>query len=427
MSSITSTIFTFYRTQWRRFVRPQVSQRQWRDFVKNTLLKSPYYRDQILTGELNPDTVTVEDFPVLTKQCYLENFDRISTDPNLTLNKVNTFLKNSSSPTELLNDEYVVMHTSGTSGGVTPVVYSKVDFDRAMLRLGSIIMLAPREEIALISNISGHYTSAVMQEVTTQSNHWYGVKCHSIDAGLPLQEIIDRVSADRPSVLFGHAEVLRRVSAKLNYEPRMIVPSGETLTASMVNEFMTLRSTKTVDLYASAEHLMMGWRTLPDKGLKLCTWDLIFEFEENRTLVTNLSNHTMPLVRYQLDDVLTPMGEGRWRIQGRCDKSLEIVNIHGELQSLHGLLFSGFSVPNLQQYQIEQFGSTSLLFRLCVSDQALITETIDETKKHLKRILDKRELSLEQWCFEVVDSIPINPKTKKFDLIVERSRSAAKV
>ena len=87
--------------------------------------RSPFYRAIIESRGLDLDSCRPTDFPVLTKQMVAENFDRILTDPTLSLAQIEDFLAHSHNPNELLDGRYHVLHSSGTSGTVGHVVYSQ--------------------------------------------------------------------------------------------------------------------------------------------------------------------------------------------------------------------------------------------------------------------------------------------------------------
>jgi len=86
-------------------------------------LGSPYYATWLTDHGLNADAAYLEDFPVLTKESLLENFDVLITDPEVSLRKVDAFVQTLGSERRLFLDRYYVTRTSGTSGQQSYFLY----------------------------------------------------------------------------------------------------------------------------------------------------------------------------------------------------------------------------------------------------------------------------------------------------------------
>src|SRR6202453_2203625 len=90
--------------------------RKFRRLVAFVRARSPYYRSVIDEHNIDPATCSPADFPPLTKNEVIEHFDRIVTDPRITRERIKEFLSRSVDPLELFEEEFHVLHTSGTSG-----------------------------------------------------------------------------------------------------------------------------------------------------------------------------------------------------------------------------------------------------------------------------------------------------------------------
>ncbi len=81
----------------------------------------------------------------------------------------------------------------------------------------------------------------------------------------------------------------------------------------------------------------------------------------HHALVTNLFNHTQPLIRYRLDDTMTPVppapghGHQRATLSGRNDEHLEVGG-----SAVHPLTIRSLMVrePDIVDYQVTCDGST---------------------------------------------------------------------
>lgn len=83
--------------------RAAVERRRQRQFTKLLAYvnkHSAYYRRIITQRQLNLQTATPDDFPVLTKPDLIEHFDEIVTTPAVTRQRVQEFLSSSRDPNE---------------------------------------------------------------------------------------------------------------------------------------------------------------------------------------------------------------------------------------------------------------------------------------------------------------------------------------
>ena len=85
-------------------------------------------------------------------------------------------------------------------------------------------------------------------------------------------------------------------------------------------------------MYACTEHLMLGISNPDGDTMTLMDDNLIFEFYEDHSVITNLFNYTLPLIRYRMSDILRPVsapGAPRIVIQnlvGRTEQMPVFVN-----------------------------------------------------------------------------------------------------
>jgi phenylacetate-coenzyme A ligase PaaK-like adenylate-forming protein len=94
------------------------------ELVGHAVASSPYYRET-----LGPDAVgaPLDQLPTLPKATFVDQFDRIVTDPRIRLSDVQAHLEGPEAGEPFLG-EYRVFSTSGTSGLRGLVVYSEQEF-----------------------------------------------------------------------------------------------------------------------------------------------------------------------------------------------------------------------------------------------------------------------------------------------------------
>src|SRR6185436_16214948 len=81
--------------------------------------------------------------------------------------------------------------------------------------------------------------------------------------------------------------------------------------------------------YGCTEHLALGASDPGGETMTLNDANLIFEFYEDHSLITNLFNYTMPLIRYRMSDILIPVP-----LNDPDDKRLVIRNVVGRTEKV---------------------------------------------------------------------------------------------
>ena len=60
-------------------------------------------------------------------------------------------------------------------------------------------------------------------------------------------------------------------------------------------------------MYACTEHMMLGISNPDGDTMTLMDDNLMFEFYEDHSVITNLFNYTLPLIRYRMSDIMRPV------------------------------------------------------------------------------------------------------------------------
>src|SRR5258708_28259673 len=110
----------------------ELQQKKFAKLVKFVSQHSPYYKKIIKEQNIDIDNCTSEDFPILTKQKLIEEFDSIVTDKRITKVKLTKFLEHSHNPQELFINKYYVIHTSGSSATMSSYVYTDKELDQML-------------------------------------------------------------------------------------------------------------------------------------------------------------------------------------------------------------------------------------------------------------------------------------------------------
>lgn len=430
--------------QSQRMTRAQLEALQLRKFRRlaaHAWRKSPFYREVMETRGLDPQLCRPADFPVLTKTEVMRHFDRLVTDPRLTRARVSEFLAHSTDPQELMDGRYHVLHTSGTSGTIGYFVYSHEAWIRGASHTMRVSPLRWRLRTAFVAATRGHFAGASLMLTGNHGTNAALFNVRTYDVSQPMPQLIDALNAFQPQVLTGYAAVLKELAeaqrnGTLRIRPIQIGNGGEPLPPETKSLLQSVFKAPVLNAYASSEHLYMGM-TYPDReDMYLMEDELIFELQPDHTCVTNLFNHTLPLIRYRMDDVLVPAtGAGspfpyqRVReVVGRTEDALVFTNRHGQPDFIHPIVLVELAVPGLDAWQVVVEGDASFRFRARL-DPGLPPPERDlcrhQLHTRLAALLEEKEMSQVRFRIEEVDTLAIDPHTGKFRLVLhEKPRSA---
>src|SRR6202008_4629733 len=124
---------------------------KFRKLVSYAQQHSPFYRALIAQRKIDVRTCLPSDFPILTKDIVMANFDHLVTDRNLTHKRIAEFLARSSDPTELFEGRYHVLHSSGSSGAIGSFVFSHRAWIKGASQVARASPLRWRRRIALVA------------------------------------------------------------------------------------------------------------------------------------------------------------------------------------------------------------------------------------------------------------------------------------
>jgi phenylacetate-coenzyme A ligase PaaK-like adenylate-forming protein len=320
-----------------------------RTLLSRAIESSAFHRERL--AGVDPSRITVStlpDLPVMTKTEMMERFDDVVTDPRLTRSVVDDHVGTAPQGLTYLLDRYLVLASGGSSGTRGVFVYSAPAFTEFALSLlrGTLATLAsfgvtPDEPIPgalLAAGATVHGTGAVGVLVGSAGAP---VAMHRIPATTPFPVILDQLRAVRPLVLAGYPSVLRRVAAeqaagRLDLQPLAISSTSEVLSAEARAEIEAAFGVPMTDAFGSSEGLC-GVGPPGQPSIEFATDSCIVELVDHqlrpvapgcvadKVLVTNLYNHTQPLIRYELTDRFIetpgPHADGRLRavVDGRHD------------------------------------------------------------------------------------------------------------
>lgn len=237
-----------------------------------------------------------------------------------------------------------------------------------------------------------------------------------------IAEFTRAIRAHRPGLIFGHAHSLHLLACSLK-KSRVhdVRPNGIISTAMILHDWQRtviedVFGCKVTNRYGCEEVSLIASECEEHNGLHINADSIYHEVQaDGKLLVTDLSNRAMPLIRYQVGDVVVPSNR-----VCKCGRGLPLIErVEGRdadyVLTPAGHLISGISltenfavlVPGAAQVQIVQESVTLLRIRLVADDAfgdasrakiaELVRDTFGDSVAH---------------DVELVDAIPQEPSGK---------------
>ena len=423
---------------------------KFRELVRYANERSPYYRQLIAERRIDPDRCTPGDFPPLTKSILMANFDALVTDRSVTKAGIAQFLTRSRDPSDLFLDRFRVIHTSGSSGEVGYFVYSKEDWARGLAR-----GMRPRSSreprirkqhrgrmrIAYYGAVGGHFAGVTMTRAVTRGIMRLFLKVQFHEVNDPLPPTLARLNEFQPDIVAGYTGALTILAAKqregaLRIAPILIGTAGESMSETDKKTLEEAFRCPVTNGYGSSEHLMMGYRVPGGSTMVLLDDDVIYEPFEDHTLTTNLFNFTVPLIRYRMADILRPAAKKTdpaspyleiESLVGRTEFMPRFKNEDGGDDFISPHTINEIFVAGITRFQLQVTGPASFRFLVCMDAQLSVerrAEALVGVNARLREILAQKRMGNVAFDVNVVDDIPVNPRTRKFQLIVDAATPA---
>ena len=132
-----------------------------------------------------------------------------------------------------------------------------------------------------------------------------------------------------------------------------------------------------------------------------------------------------------MSDVLIPISEKNTyptiakNLISRTETKVYFENSLGETESFTSFITRRFYVKGVSRFQMQVTSSTSFLFPICLETHLTEkekTEAIEKVQRNLAELLHKKNLDNVSFNVFVVKEIPVNKKTRKFQLIVDKTK-----
>src|SRR6266516_5669 len=421
-------------------------QRRLRSLIRVAKEKSPWHGERL--GNVDADSITEADLgelPVMTKADLMANFDQIITDKRLTLEMVNAHVSNLREDRYLL-DEYHVIASGGTSGfrgvfvynwdewitaamsamrvsllSVNPLLWrllssrpiGKVVIDSKIKRKKARKPGSKAKIVGVMADIASHFTYAMANSLAYPFvDAWF-------PATLSIPEIVDGLNMAQPDNLSAYSSVLYRLAleakaGKLHIAPKRISSSSEPLFPYIRDAVRDVWGLSVANVWGASEGGMLACGCGKGEGMHLNEdMHIIEPVDENgrpvppgvrasKLYLTNLFNHTLPLIRYEISDQVRFLDgepcscESTLRrvedVQGRLE---DVFTYEGGGVAVHPLVFwSTFQhYPNVVEYQVRQT-EHGVVISLLTNGPVAVEQVERDVGEYLEKLgLHKPEVS----------------------------------
>ena len=400
---------------------------------------------------------TWQQAPVIDKTTVMSRFDDGLVPGAPRLAAVERFLQRGV-PGALLDERFIVATTSGTTGEVGVFVVDDASFARlrattfarifrGQLRPEGFALLARRRyRLTFVVATGGHTMTSVLALRMPRAGR-IAADVDIISIADPLPKMVKRLNDKPPMLLHSYATVLEvlaheQLAGRLRLQPEIITAGSEVLTSSAKAVLRQAFPDATIlETWAATEHVALavacalGHLHINEDAAIVEAVDADHraigpgEWSEH-VLVTNLLNHTQPLLRYRLDDRVRidpspcPCGSPfvRVDVEGRTDDTI-FLDDGADFQAHTPIPFeiALLGVPGLLQFALVHEAQNALRCRIVVhagADAAVVEAAV--ATRLLRHLTDHGLLQHVSFTVEVVDGLQRHQRSGKLRQITSQ-------
>lgn len=305
-----------------------------------------------------PEVISdMRQLPPVTKIELMEHFDDVVTDLSVSKANVSQYIADMSNIGKPYLGKYMVWTTSGTTG--TPGIFLEdKNWDAVItavnvLRMGGewytgkVIrgMMKAGGNSASVFAGNGHFLGVTMLERQRNSNRSRGKRIRLVPVTLPIHEIVKQLNDIQPAMFSGYASALgllaqEQLEGRLKIHPSIVISSAEPLSPQDRARITQAFGVPPRNNYGCSEGGVMGYECNHEHMHINADW-IIFEPVDashnpipagqfsDRTLITNLANRIMPIIRYELGDRVSLSPKFC-----TCGITLPVVNVEGRTDEI---------------------------------------------------------------------------------------------
>ncbi|MGE5215799.1 MAG: AMP-binding protein [Chloroflexota bacterium] len=418
----------------------EIQQRRFQKLLRRVLTGSAFYRDYYGSHgirERGLTDVTVRDLPFLTKATLMEQFDRAVIDSRLKRVELEAWLDTIRDPRQAFLQDFIVMHSSGSSGVTGIFVYSRTDW-QVMNSVMATRLPKPenypneKTRVAFYRATHGHFAGvATALHLPKAVYETLIVSC--LD---PVSQVNEQLQAFDPQRLTGYSSSIallaeEAIEGRLRIRPQRVFVSGDLLTERSRQKIKEAWSAPITNLYGASESLFLAIQDSEDEMTVMSDLNILEILDENnrsvepgedgRVVITNLYNHTLPILRYELGDYVT-CGDKDYTSSassirairpGKANDALPVLLDSGSPDTISPRALTSFYARGIERVQF-----ISLRDGQVRVDYVARRNIDNEVRKEFQRILSMKGAARTTFEVRQVPTISADPKTGKVRLVV---------
>lgn len=440
----------------------QIQERRLRDLLRFSREHSKYYREK--WKNIDIETCKLQDLPILTKTEMMENFENLVTDPRLKKNEIIDFMTKFENIGKYYLDEFVVSHTSGSQGQAAVVVQHKdgpfhlfamqVARGHAMPKTWGTVfkkLFKKRSRWALFlfkpcfipSGAAFGYMPKASRKLADMMR---------LNLSDPFEENLRKLEEFKPNFITAYVHVLEQLARAAKQGKTTLVSNGSLELVIAISEPLPPDTQKFIEEnlkvpvanhYAMGECPQLSLGCPSGKGAHVNNDMAILEnVDANyqpvppgtpgaKVLLTNLLNTVQPIIRYELDDVITmspdpcPCGNKLpliASIAGRSNDQFWVINRHGEGLEMTNFIFKDafLLLFDLAEFQVTQIGQNQ--FKVLVEVVKGSTLTPERIRESIDEVLKVEGVDVDLDCdIQIVPKIPHDEKSGKLRRFINKA------
>jgi len=422
--------------------RAAARETRFRSLLRYANEHSPYYRKQFQGIDLN--TCDITDLPTLTKPEMMTNLDDILTDRSLRREGLEQFMSDPANVGAYYKDQYAVCHTSGSQGQPAIIVQDKpailTTFAAQFARgkplsrrfLPHLQRLFNPARFAIITQKPGFYPSSTFFNYFPERARRF-IKLQRLSVFDPPEVLVEKLNSFQPNFITGYTSALETITRelkagnlKLKGDLEQMTNISEPLPEAIAQRVEKAFGVHITNIYSMAECMALTCGCQATHGSHLNDELAFLEVVDannrpvpngtagSKVLLTNLYNLAQPIIRYEIDDIVTISAErcecGSLlplvkAVEGRS-KDAFWVNVNGEIRDLpyYVFLLALHTETDLAEHQFLQTGVNKFVLRA----SPLPGRTLDPER--LRRLIQQSVTSegladVIRFDIEIVDRI----------------------
>ena len=397
--------------QWSPEQMRVFQQERLRRLIAYAAQEVPFYREWFLDHNIDPQTATLEQLPIVSKSIMRQGGINRFTAEHF------PFKKRIPSRSSGSTGEPFSFYVSKEAYSVSTAAKLRTWY-QAGYRLGDRYMK--------IANGARH---GKLKKLQDKINNCIYVPFYSMD-DKTLKEILDKIEASQPSIIRSYPIPLYLLAQYRNshpgysFRPHHVMTTGSTLPAAYRAEIELAFGCDVIDSY-SCEGTPNTYETLAHNGYHITGYYGIIEvLDDNNQPITNgigrvvstdLWNLAHPFIRYDTQDLVEVKAGEIVRIMGReCESLIDTGKHRYTVHNFVGF-FQEDNRPTKQSvtaYQVVKRKDGSITFRLVVNDQY--------TPEIGHYIIDfwQQQLGVSV-NVELVEEIPLMKNNKRLTIVAE--------